>query len=66
MIFSAAVVLGLTGCGSEEKKPPCIKSHEETIMVPMIGAKGLVYGFIPVTNKVCDKRAPKLVPMETS
>lgn len=50
-------LLGLTGCGDDEPKGPCLRSHEETYTQLIPVGKG---GVVPVMHRrtVCDERGP--------
>lgn len=55
---SAAALLALTGCSSDEHKgETCVQSHDESVLMPVTNYVGKVpvTTYIPVTQTVCDK-----------
>ncbi len=49
-------LLGLTGCGDDEPKGPCLRSHDESYTQLVPAGKSI----IPITHRrtVCDERGP--------
>ena len=58
---AACAAFGLFAFVSREAGPPlppCIRSHAQTILVPVtVSIKPVIVTFVPTTQVVCDERA---------